>query len=185
MLPTALPALLAALTAACQQGGDAALANRLKALLTALTKAKAEPANINPTGAVAIPEGEAMAALLRRTLYLASRHKDKKATAAAAAAFCYLLRSSITEEGRSPVLNDSQLVALCWLPNRAWFCRSGKGSVNPWGYASRWLCFENQAANFYICDHCVKICSCVTVVFTLQCTTYPLAILCFAVYFLF
>ena len=105
VLPTALPALLAALTAACQQGGDAALANRLKALLTALTKAKAEAANINPTGNVAIPEGEAMATLLRRTLYLASRHKDKKVTAAAAAAFSYLLRSSTTDEGGWPVLN--------------------------------------------------------------------------------
>ena len=100
VLPTALPALLAALTAACQQGGDAALANRLKALLTALTKAKAEAINISPTtGTVAIPEGEAMAALLHRTLYLASRHKDKKVTAAAAVAFSYLLRSSTTAEG--------------------------------------------------------------------------------------
>ena len=99
MLPTALPALLAALTAACQQGGDTALANRLRALLTALTKARAEAANISPAGAVAIPEGEAMAALLQRTLYLASRHKDKKVTAAAAGAFAYLLRSSTTAEG--------------------------------------------------------------------------------------
>lgn len=99
LLPTALPALLAALTAACQQGGDAALANRLKALITAMTKAKAEAANISPTGAVTTPEGEAMTALLRRTLYLASRHKDKKVTAAAAAAFAYLLRSSTTAEG--------------------------------------------------------------------------------------
>lgn len=113
MLPTALPALLAALIAACQQGGDAALANRLKALLTALTKVKAEAASINPTGTVAIPEGEAMAALLRRTLYLASRHKDKKVTAAAAAAFSYLLRSSTTDEGGLPVLNDSHPVTVC------------------------------------------------------------------------
>lgn len=134
MLPTALPALLAALTAACQQGGDAALANRLKALLTALTKAKAEPANINPIGTVAIPEGEAITALLRRTLYLASRHKDKKVTAAAAAAFSYLLRSSTTEDGGSFVLDDSQLVPLHWLPSQAWSClqkrRHGKGSVS-------------------------------------------------------
>ena len=99
MLPTALPALLAALAAACQQGGDAALANRLKVLLTAFTKAKAEAANISPTGAVTIPEGEAMTALLRRALYLASRHKDKKVTAAAASAFSYLLRSSTTAQG--------------------------------------------------------------------------------------
>ena len=99
LLPAALPALLAALTAACQQGGDAALANRLKALITALTKAKAESTTQTSTEALTIPEGEGMAALLRRTLYLASRHKDKKVTAAAAAAFCYLLRSSITAEG--------------------------------------------------------------------------------------
>ncbi|KAL3158646.1 hypothetical protein ABBQ32_011390 [Trebouxia sp. C0010 RCD-2024] len=99
VLPTALPALLAALTAACQQGGDAALANRLKAMITAMTKAKAEAANASPTGAATVPEGEAMTALLRRTLYLASRHKDKKVTAAAATAFAYLLRSSTTAEG--------------------------------------------------------------------------------------
>ncbi|KAL3135482.1 hypothetical protein ABBQ38_005962 [Trebouxia sp. C0009 RCD-2024] len=99
VLPTALPALLAALTAACQQGGDAALANRLKAMLTAMTKAKAEAATASPTGAATVPQGEAMTALLRRTLYLASRHKDKKVTAAAATAFAYLLRSSTTAEG--------------------------------------------------------------------------------------
>ena len=99
VLPTALPALLAALTAACQQGGDAALANRLKAMITVMTKAKAEGANISPTGAATVPEGEAMTGLLRRTLYLASRHKDKKVTAAAASGFAYLLRSSTTTEG--------------------------------------------------------------------------------------
>ncbi len=47
-----------------------------------------------------VPEGEAMAALLRRTLYLASRHKDKKVTSAASTAFAYLLRSSITATGK-------------------------------------------------------------------------------------
>ena len=41
LLPAALSSLLAALTAACQQGGDAALANRLKALFAGLAKAQA------------------------------------------------------------------------------------------------------------------------------------------------
>lgn len=41
VVPAALPALLAALTRACQQGGDAALANRLRALVSALGKAQA------------------------------------------------------------------------------------------------------------------------------------------------
>ena len=40
-----------------------------------------------------------MAALLRRTLYLASRHKDKKVAGAAVMAFGYLLRTSVTSEG--------------------------------------------------------------------------------------
>lgn len=117
MLPTALPALLAALTAACQQGGDAALANRLKAMLTAMTKAKAEAATASPTGAATVPQGEAMTALLRRTLYLASRHKDKKVTAAAATAFAYLLRSSTTAEGSQhafPGRASQSLFNLLW-----------------------------------------------------------------------
>ena len=42
-----------------------------------------------------------MAGLLKRTLYLASRHKDKKVTSAAATAFAYLLRCSVTAEGKS------------------------------------------------------------------------------------
>ena len=44
LLPAALPGLLAALTAACQQGGDAALANRLRTLIRFLHKAQAQPA---------------------------------------------------------------------------------------------------------------------------------------------
>lgn len=43
LLPAALPALLGALTGACQQGGDAALAKRLQALLMAFTKGQAQP----------------------------------------------------------------------------------------------------------------------------------------------
>ena len=42
LLPAALPALLGALTGACQQGGDAALAKRLQALLMAFTKGQAQ-----------------------------------------------------------------------------------------------------------------------------------------------
>ena len=42
LLPAALPALLSALTGACQQGGDAALAKRLQALLMAFTKGQAQ-----------------------------------------------------------------------------------------------------------------------------------------------
>jgi len=49
---------------------------------------------------VSVPDGEAMAVLLKRTLYLASRHKDKKVTSAASTAFAYLLRCSITAEGK-------------------------------------------------------------------------------------
>lgn len=49
---------------------------------------------------VGLPEGEAMAGLLKRTLYLASRHKDKKVTSAASTAFNYLLRSSVTAQGK-------------------------------------------------------------------------------------
>ena len=41
LLPGALPSLLAALTTACQQGGDAALANRLRTLIRSLHKAQA------------------------------------------------------------------------------------------------------------------------------------------------
>ena len=50
-------------------------------------------------GGADIPEGEAMAALLRRTMYLASRHKDRKVTSAAGTAFAYLLRSSLNKQG--------------------------------------------------------------------------------------
>ena len=49
---------------------------------------------------ICVPAGEAMAVLLRRSLYLASRHKDKKVTSAASTAFAYLLRSSTTSEGK-------------------------------------------------------------------------------------
>ncbi len=48
LLPAALPALLAALTAACQQGGDAALANRVRGLVVALGKAQAQAASPTP-----------------------------------------------------------------------------------------------------------------------------------------
>lgn len=41
-----------------------------------------------------------MASLLRRTLYLASRHKERKVAGAAVMAFTYLLRSSLTPEGK-------------------------------------------------------------------------------------
>jgi len=44
LLAAALPALLAALTGACQQGGDAALAKRLHALLMLFTKGQAHSA---------------------------------------------------------------------------------------------------------------------------------------------
>lgn len=50
-----------------------------------------------------------MAGLLKRTLYLASRHKDKKVTSAASTAFNYLLRSSVTAQGK--LLNIAWLVA--------------------------------------------------------------------------
>ena len=46
-----------------------------------------------------IQDGEAIAGLLRRTMYLASRHKDRKVTAAAGTAFAYLLRSSVNNQG--------------------------------------------------------------------------------------
>ncbi|DBB15045.1 TPA: hypothetical protein ACH3X3_004628 [Trebouxia sp. C0006] len=99
LLAAALPALLGALTGACQQGADAALAKRLHVLLMLFAKGHAQPAPSASGEAVSVPDGEAMAVLLKRTLYLASRHKDKKVTSAASTAFAYLLRCSITAEG--------------------------------------------------------------------------------------